>query len=146
MVLALTVRQWGSLGEATGLRDDFAKLELRVGADFRNEGDRWNYRKHLCELLEAWVVQRDLAEVRRAFDQHGVLWSPYQTVKQLVGEDSRASTANSMFSEVEHAGLGRFLTTGSPLRFSAAAPVPPRSAPTLGEHPEEVLREFDLES
>jgi 2-methylfumaryl-CoA isomerase len=146
MVLALTVRQWVSLGEATGLRDDFAKLELRVGADFRHEGDRWNYRKHLCELLEAWVAQRDLAEVRKAFDQHGVLWSPYQTVKQLVGEDPRASTANSMFSEVEHAGLGRFLTTGSPLRFSAAAPVPPRSAPTLGEHTEEVLREFDLES
>lgn len=146
MVLALTARQWVSLGEATGLRDVFAELELRVGADFRNEGDRWKYRKHLCELLEAWVAQRELAEVRKAFDQHGVLWSPYQTVKQLVGEDPRASAANPMFAEVDHPGLGRFLTTGSPLRFSAAAPVPSRSAPTLGEHTEEVLREFDLES
>jgi 2-methylfumaryl-CoA isomerase len=146
MVLALTARQWVSLGEATGLRDDFAELELRVGVDFRNEGDRWNHRKELCELLEAWVSQRELAEVRKAFDQHGVLWSPYQTVKQLVGEDPRASTANPMFSEVDHPGLGRFLTAGSPLRFGGADPVSPSSAPTLGQHTEEVLREFDLES
>ena len=34
MVLALTARQWVSLGEATGLRGDFAELESRVGADF----------------------------------------------------------------------------------------------------------------
>jgi 2-methylfumaryl-CoA isomerase len=146
MVLALTARQWVSLGKATGLRDDFAELELRVGADFRNEGDRWNYRKELCELLEAWVSQRELAEVRQAFDQHGVLWSPYQTVKQLVAEDRRASTANPMFSEVDHPGLGRYLTAGSPLRFGAVAAVAARPAPTLGQHTEEVLRQFDLES
>jgi 2-methylfumaryl-CoA isomerase len=146
MVLALTARQWVSLGEATGLRDAFGELELRVGADFRNEGDRWNHRKQLCELLEGWVSQRELDEVRKAFDQHGVLWSPYQTVKQLVEEDPRASTANPMFSEVDHPGLGRFLTAGSPLRFGGAAPVSPSSAPTLGQHTEEVLREFDLES
>ena len=146
MVLALTARQWVSLGEATGLRDDFAELESRVGADFRNEGDRWNYRKELCELLEAWVSQRELAEVRQAFDQHGVLWSPYQTVKQLVAEDRRASTANPMFSEVHHPGLGRYLTAGSPLRFGAVAAVAARPAPTLGQHTQEVLREFDLES
>jgi 2-methylfumaryl-CoA isomerase len=40
MVLALTVRQWASLGEATGLARDFAALEARVGADFRKEADR----------------------------------------------------------------------------------------------------------
>ncbi|HEV2033424.1 MAG TPA: CoA transferase, partial [Candidatus Dormibacteraeota bacterium] len=80
------------------------------------------------------------------FDQRGVLWSPYQTVKQLVADDPRASTANPMFSEVDHAGLGRFLTTGSPLRFGAVEAVPPRPAPILGEHTEEVLREFGLKS
>jgi 2-methylfumaryl-CoA isomerase len=146
IVLALTVRQWLSLGEATGLSGHVSVLESRVDADFRNEGDRWNHRKQLCELLEPWVAQRELADVREAFDKHGVLWSPYQTVKQLVAEDPRASTANPMFSEVDHPGLGRFLTTGSPLRFGAAASVPPRAAPTLGQHTEEVLREFGLES
>jgi 2-methylfumaryl-CoA isomerase len=144
MVLALTPRQWASLGEATGLARDFAALEARVGADFRKEADRWAHRAPVCEMLAAWMAERDLAEVGEAFERHGVLWGPYQTFKQLVTEDPRASTANPMFAEVEQPGLGSFLTAGSPLRFSAAAPVPPRPAPALGEHTEEVLREFGL--
>ena len=144
MVLALTSRQWASLGEATGLAVEFGAVESRAGADFRNESDRWIHRKPLFELLEAWFGRHDLADVRQAFDAHGVLWSPYQTVKQLVADDPRASTTNLMFSEVEHPGLGRFLTAGSPLRFGAADPVPPRPAPALGEHTDDVLREFGL--
>jgi 2-methylfumaryl-CoA isomerase len=144
MVLALTSRQWGSLGEATGLARDFAALEARVGADFRKEADRWVNRAPLGKLLAEWIAERDLAEVGEAFERHGVLWGPYQTPKQLVTEDSRASTANPMFSEVDHPGIGTFLTAGSPLRFSAAQQVPPRPAPVLGEHTDEVLREFGL--
>jgi 2-methylfumaryl-CoA isomerase len=145
MVLALTPRQWLSLGEATGLSREFSERESRVGADFRKEGDRWTHRKQICDVLDQWIAQRDLSEVRKAFDQRGVLWSPYQTVKELVTEDPRASIANPLFAEVAHPGLGRFLTTGSPLRFGAGAPVPPSPAPTLGEHTEEVIREFGLE-
>jgi len=144
MVLALTPRQWAGLGEATGLGGEFAALESRVGADFRKEGDRWIHRHALCDLLDSWLKQRDLGEVRRAFDAHGVLWGPYQTLKQLIAEDPRASTANPMFSEVDHQGLGRFLTAGSPLRFGAAAQAVARPAPALGEHTEQVMREFGL--
>jgi 2-methylfumaryl-CoA isomerase len=144
MALALTARQWASLGEATGLTDEFAAVESRAGADFRKEAERWVHRKPLFELLDAWFAQHDLAGVREAFDRHGVLWSSYQTPKQLVAEDPRASIANPMFAEVDHPGLGSFLTAGSPLRFGSAAPVPPRSAPSLGQHTEEVLREFGL--
>jgi 2-methylfumaryl-CoA isomerase len=144
MMLALTGRQWASLAEATNLAREFAEVEVRAGADFRNESDRWAHRKPLFALLEEWFARNDLVDVRKAFDAHGVLWSPYQTVKQLVADDPRASSANPLFSEVEHPGLGRFLTTGSPLRFGAASRVPPGRAPALGEHTEEVLREFGL--
>jgi 2-methylfumaryl-CoA isomerase len=144
MALALTARQWASLGDATGLTDEFAAVESRGGANFRKEADRWAHRKPLFALLEAWFAQHDLAAVREAFDRHGVLWSPYQTTKQLVAEDARASIANPLFAEVEHPGLGSFLTAGSPLRFGAATPLPPRPAPSLGQHTEEVLREFGL--
>ncbi|MHB8492171.1 MAG: CoA transferase [Solirubrobacteraceae bacterium] len=146
MVLALTARQWANLGEATGLTGDFAALETRARADFRKEADRWIHRKALFALMEEWFAQHHLAEVREKLDQHGVLWSRYQTVKQLVADDPRASTANPMFSEVTHPGLGRFLTAGSPLRFGAADQLPARPAPSLGEHTDEVLREFGLET
>lgn len=145
MILALTARQWSSLGEATGLTAEFSAMESRLRADFRLETDRWIHRKPLNELLQSWVAQRDLAEIRELFDEHGVLWGPYQTVKQLVAEDPRASAGNPMFEHVEHPGLGRFLTTGSPLRFGAAPRVSPLPAPRLGEHTAEVLQEFGLE-
>ena len=134
IVLALTARQWSGLGEATGLTPAFGAVESRAGADFRLEADRWIHRKPLCELLESWVAHHDLGEIRDIFDRHGVLWGAYQTVKALVAEDPRASTANPMFAQIEHPGLGRFLTTGSPLRFGGAERVPPRPAPALEAH------------
>lgn len=144
MVLALTPRQWRSLGEATGLTDRFGVIEARDGFDFRREGDRWRGRQRICELLDEWFGERDLGDIRNAFAAQGVLCGPYQTFKELVAGDPRASVANPMFGEVEHPGLGRYLTARSPLRFSATAPVPPSPSPSLGQHTQEVLRELDL--
>ena len=144
MLLALTPRQWRSLGEATALTEQFRGIEAQMGLDFRQEGDRWRGRLNISGLLERWIRQHDLGEVREAFDAHRVMWGPYQTFKELVAQDPRASTANPMFAEVDHPGLGRYLTGGSPLRFSAARPVPPLPSPSLGQHTDEVFREFDL--
>ncbi|HSP09106.1 MAG TPA: CoA transferase [Candidatus Dormibacteraeota bacterium] len=146
MVLALTPRQWRSLGSATGLTGPFGELEDRDGLDFRREGDRWRGRQEICELLGEWIHGRDLAEVSSAFEANGVLWGPYQTVKELVAADPRASLANPMFAEIDHPGLGRYLTAGSPLRFGACTPVPPLASPSLGQHTDEVLRELDVVS
>jgi 2-methylfumaryl-CoA isomerase len=145
MVLALTPRQWRGLGEATGLTEDFAGLANRLGLDLDKEGDRWRARKEISDLLEPWIARRELSDVRAAFDEHRVLWGPYQTFKQLLGEDPRASAANPMFAMVDHPGVGRYLTTASPIRFSAAAPVPPGAAPEVGRHTEEVLHELGIE-
>jgi 2-methylfumaryl-CoA isomerase len=144
MVLALTNRQWHSLCEATGLSERFNEMENRLGLDFGQEGDRWHAHEPLSELLGVWISERSLAEVRESFDSHGVLWGPYQTFKQLVAQDPRASTENPLFREVTQPGIGRYIAPGSPLRFGAAAPVAPRPAPELGADTDDVIREFDL--
>lgn len=146
MVLALTARQWRSLAEATGLSGEFSQIEARTGLYFNNEGDRWRGRNEICERLKEWIALRDLKSIANTFDRHGVLWGPYQTFKQLVAEDPRASTANPLFAEVEQPHLGRYIVPGSPVRFGRAAAVPPRPAPELGEHTKEVLKEFGLEA
>ena len=95
-------------------------------------------------MLQAWIAVRNLTSVAATFDAHKVMWGPYQTFKELVAEDRRASTANPLFATVDQPDLGTFIAPGSPVRFGAAEPVPPRPAPKLGEHTEEVFREFDL--
>jgi 2-methylfumaryl-CoA isomerase len=146
MVLALTPRQWRGLGEATGLTENFAELANRLGLDLDQEGDRWRARKEISDLIEPWIAQRKMTDLRAVFDKYRVQWGPYQTFKQLLAEDPRASAANPMLAMVDHPGVGRYLTTASPLRFSAAASVPPRAAPELGRHTKEVLHELDIES
>jgi 2-methylfumaryl-CoA isomerase len=145
IVCALTPRQWRSLVEATGLSGEFRNVEARLGLYFNNEGDRWRGRLEISDLLQDWIAVRNLTSVAATFDAHQVMWGPYQTFKELVAEDPRASTANPLFAVVEQPDLGTFIASGSPLRFGAAEAVPARPAPRLGEHTDEVLREFDLQ-
>ena len=95
-------------------------------------------------MLQAWIAVRNLSSVASIFDAQNVMWGPYQTFKELVAGDPRASAANPMFADIDHPELGVYPTPGSPLRFGAADTVPPKPAPKLGEHTDEVLREFNL--
>jgi 2-methylfumaryl-CoA isomerase len=63
MVLALTPRQWRSLGEATGLTEQFHAVATTTSLDFREEGDRWRGRHHIAELLETWARRTDRKSV-----------------------------------------------------------------------------------
>jgi 2-methylfumaryl-CoA isomerase len=139
MVVALTLRQWRNLVEATGLGDAFDAIAQLMGVDLDDEGGRFAARELLGAALKPWVLARTLAEVRQTFDRHGVAWGPYQTFSELVERDPRCSPANPMFAEVEQPLIGTYLMPGSPLAFSHAERLPPAPAPLLGEHTDEVL-------
>jgi 2-methylfumaryl-CoA isomerase len=139
IVVALTPRQWKSLVSATAMHDQFAALETRMGMDLEREGDRFLARREVCALLEPWFAARSLDELRPLLDRNGVLWGPYQTFKQLMADDERASLRNPLFGPITMPGIGRFLATGSPLVFEGATRVPPRPAPAMGQHTREVM-------
>lgn len=139
MVVALTARQWTALKGATGIEDACRSVEQATGHDLDTETGRFEARDLIAALLRPWFAARELAEIRDAFAGTGVSWGPYQTFSQLVTEDPRVSTANPMFQEVEHPGIGTYLMPGSPLEFSALERLPVRRAPLLGEHTEEIL-------
>jgi 2-methylfumaryl-CoA isomerase len=142
MVVALTERQWKALVEATETADAIAALAAATGLDLDTEGGRYSARDKIASLLRPWFAARDLSEVRRIFEQGGVSSGPYQSFRQLVEEDPRCSTANPMFSEVEHPGLGSFLTPASPLDFSSLPRPPASPAPIQGEHTDEILADL----
>ena len=139
MIVALTLRQWQSLVEATGLGEDFDRIAKMMDVDLDEERGRFIAREVIGATLKPWVLARTLEELRGILDRHDVSWGPYQSFIQLVEEDPRCSTQSPMFEEVDQPGIGTYLMPGSPLDFSNAQRLPPARAPLLGEHTEEVL-------
>jgi len=139
IVVALTAGQWNRLVTATGIEQEVHALELSHGVDLRQEGARFQFREEVSNLLQEWMSSRSFAEVGEAFDQHQVLWGPYQTFKDLVTHDLRCSEANPMFRELDQPRIGRYLRAASPLHFSAADREAPKRAPVLGEDTRGVL-------
>ncbi|MEO5838480.1 MAG: CoA transferase [Acidimicrobiales bacterium] len=138
IAVAVTMSQWKSLLEATGLGDEVLAIATRRGLEFSVEGDRYLARDELDPLFAAWSTARSFAEIREAFDARGVCWGPYQSFMQLVSDDPRCSTANPLFSAIDQPGIGNILAAGHPLDPAigriAAAP-----APALGQHTDEIL-------
>jgi 2-methylfumaryl-CoA isomerase len=141
MIVALTVRQWRALVQATATDEALHGIEAATGHDFETQTGRYEGRDLIAAILRPWFETRELAEIRAAFEGTGVSWGPYQTFAQLVHEDPRASRANPMFEEIEHPGVGHYLAPRSPLDFATLGRLPVRRAPMLGEHTEEVLAE-----
>ena len=139
MVVALTARQWKALVGVTDLRAKFDAIELVTGEDLSTQTGRFEARDLIAAVLRPWFEARTLQEVRELFTAAGVSWGPYQTFEQLVEEDPRCSTANPMFEELEHPGVGRYLAPASPIDPAGVGRLPVRRAPVLGEHSEEIL-------
>jgi 2-methylfumaryl-CoA isomerase len=139
MVVAISLNQWQTLVAATGIGEHLPQMQRAFVADFTKEEDRYRARDAIAALLAPWFEARTLDEVRKALDEHGVCWGPYQTFTQLLDEDWRVSTANHVFGNVDHPGIGRLLTPATPLRFPEEPAVPPATAPLLGMHTDEVL-------
>lgn len=139
MVVAFTPKQWRALGQATGLDEAFATLERLLGLDFRREGDRYKGRGAIGAIVEKWIGERDLAQIRAAFAGTGVCWAPYRSFRELVASDPRCSPANPLFAEVEQPGVGRYAMPGCWIDFGASARGPTRPAPVLGADTDAVL-------
>lgn len=141
MVVAISLKQWQSLADATGITPHLASIEAALGVDLRKEGDRFEAREAIAAYVAPFIARHTLDDLRTIFDEAGVCWGPYQTFTQLVTEDPRASVANPMFAKIDQPGVGRVTVPGSPLAFGAIPRDTPIPAPKLGQHTEQVLAE-----
>jgi 2-methylfumaryl-CoA isomerase len=138
MVAAITPRQFAGLVEAAELGAEMSSVETGLGRPVRSDGDLFEAREEIAGMLEAWFAATPYTEVAERFSRSRVLWGPYQTVRELLEHDPRASTDNPLFAEIEQPDIGPLLTPGSPLDLGAGRE-PPEPAPVLGQHTEEIL-------
>lgn len=139
MVVGLTGKQWKSLVDATGIADSIAALSRQLGLDLRQEGNRFRARDAIADRVGPWIAARTLADVTSAFDRHGVCWSRYQSVQQLIASPALDPQHNAMFSRITQPGVGTVTAPGIPLDFGANGRAPAAPAPRLGQHTEDVL-------
>lgn len=142
IVVAISIKQWRGLLEATGITEQVAALEAELGVDFADEGERFNHRERLFALVEAHAAQTSMADVAAALDTNGCCWGRYSDFLGMVADDPRCSTENPMFQRVDQPGVGSVLSAGSPLRFAADAEVTVPPAPVLGADTDQVLEEL----
>ena len=138
MVVAITTRQFRGLIEAAGLEGAVAWLEEDLGFALQSDGDLFNAREGIAGILESWISSQPLVAIAALFDANRVLWGPYQTMRELLENDARATAGNPMLEEVDQPGIGPYLMPGSPLDVGSDR-IPPRPAPVLGQHTDEVL-------
>ena len=97
----------------------------------------------LIALIEAQMLTRTREDWMSALEAVGVPCGPIQTIDQVF--DHPQVKARELWREIGHPVAGTAPTTASPINYSATPVQYTRHAPMLGEHTDEVLREFGIE-
>jgi 2-methylfumaryl-CoA isomerase len=140
MLVAVTRRQWTALVDALGLKEDMARLEQNLDADFAgDEGARFIHRAPVFALIKDAVGELTMAGLAERFANTAVCWGEYQTVLGALRNDARLSEGNPLFASVQHPSGDKYLTPGFPGSVMSQPRRSPPVAPTLGMHTDEVL-------
>jgi 2-methylfumaryl-CoA isomerase len=92
--------------------------------------------------MERVIAAKTLEDLIPAFEANKVSWSRYQSFKDLLNNDARASDQNPIFSLQNQPGVGITPNIASPIRFQFSRNLEPEIAPYFGQHTEEVLKEI----
>ena len=94
-------------------------------------------RRLLIPILDGIFATRDQAEWRRILDEAGLIFGIVADMDEI-HEDAQILASEALVPFTD----GSSLTVNSPLWIAGQEKLPPRPAPSVGQHSEEILREF----
>jgi crotonobetainyl-CoA:carnitine CoA-transferase CaiB-like acyl-CoA transferase len=135
IVVLVLDRQWASMAKAMGRPDLIDDPRFATGLD------RGKNQKELIPIIENWMQAQDTDEaVLKTLEEHRV---PAAPVMSVVGAlDHAYFKARNMVRKVSDPLLGEITIPGFPLKFSEFPDLPTIEAPLLGQHGEEVLKQY----
>jgi crotonobetainyl-CoA:carnitine CoA-transferase CaiB-like acyl-CoA transferase len=127
---------WERLSEALG------QPEWRQDPRFATSIQRVANRAELTGAMEAALAGEDVSHWVEVLNRAGVPCGPVLDLGQVFSDPQ--VLARQMLVELPHPEVGRFRTTGLPVKLSETPGRIERRPPLHGEHTEEVLRECGL--
>ncbi|MGH7897882.1 MAG: CaiB/BaiF CoA transferase family protein [Candidatus Binatia bacterium] len=136
IVACLTNAFWKRLAPAIG------RADLLEHPHFRAMKDRVAHRAEVIATLGEIFATRDVAEWIELLEANDIPTCRVNRLEEILADPQIES--NRTVAELPHPTLGRFRTLTPPVKLSATPGEVRRSAPTLCQHTEEVLREAGL--
>ena len=119
--------------------DAIGKPEWKNDPDYMTPKARQPHITDIFATIEDWLKDKtkfEAVDILRKFD---IPCSPVMSMKELSVDPSLR--ASGTIVEVDHKARGKYLTVGSPIKFSDMK-VEVKASPLLGEHTDEVLAEL----
>lgn len=107
---------------------------------FRTNADRVTNSVELSTAISGWAATLTSDEMERRLLDHGVPTSRVATIEDVVANDQLQY--RNFFTTIEHPVAGPVTFAAPVVRLSDMPGYPTRSAPQLGQHTDEVLREW----
>ena len=124
---------WGPICDAIG------KPEWKTDPAYTTPKARQPHITDIFATIEDWLKDKtkyEAVDILRKFD---IPCSPVLSMKEIANDPSLRKSGTIV--EVDHKARGKYLTVGSPIKFSEMS-VEVTASPLLGEHTSEVLSEL----
>lgn len=114
--------------------------ELIEDPRFAQHRTRFENRDEIDAIVAEWMASKNAQELKSILEQHGLVCSQVETVEDLAS-NPQLKYRNKLL-ELQHPAMGSMTTMGMPYTFSDCPMTPTRVSPTLGQHNEEILRDW----
>ena len=119
--------------------DVIGKPEWKDDENYSTPAARLPKLNDIFDTIEAWTKTKTKFEVMDICNPLDIPVGPILSLKEIAEDQGLRDTGTVV--EVDHPVRGKYLTVGNPIKLSDSPAVVKRS-PLLGEHTEEILKEF----
>jgi formyl-CoA transferase len=119
--------------------DVIGKPEWKDDENYSSPAARLPKLNDIFDTIEAWTKTKTKFEVMDICNPLDIPVGPILSLKEIAEDQGLRDTGTVV--EVDHPVRGKYLTVGNPIKLSDSPAVVKRS-PLLGEHTEEILKEF----
>ena len=119
--------------------DVIGKPEWKEDENYSTPAARLPRLNEIFDTIESWTMTKTKFEVMDVCNPLDIPVGPILSMKEIAEDPGLRDTGTVV--EVDHPVRGKYLTVGNPIKLSDSPAVVKRS-PLLGEHTEEILKEF----